>query len=223
MDVKAIVLDFDGVMVESNKIKHEAFSEIFSQYPEHYEEMMSYHLSHNHVHRRDKFKHIYENILKKKYRDEDIEKLANRFSELTRRKIIESDYVDGAMEFMEYFYGRVPLYLASATPLDELEIILKERGIAAFFRRIYGAPMKKKDMFSDILEKEEISSGELLFIGDSPEDYRVAKDSGIKFVARISDSSVSEGNIVKFNNMKEIRKYLVKEAVNGLSDRTVPA
>lgn len=182
MNYKVIILDFDGVLVESNNIKHQAFSEIFSAYPEHSQAMMEYHYAHNHVHRRDKFKYFFEHILKQPYTVDDIEQMARRFSELTRRKIIECPYAPGAIEFLETFSLRLPLYIASATPLDELMIILRERGLEKYFKGIYGAPMPKINMFNEIIKREMILPYEVLFIGDSPEDERVAHEAGIQFL-----------------------------------------
>ena len=33
--IRAVILDFDGVLAESNKVKDAAFNEFFSRYPEH--------------------------------------------------------------------------------------------------------------------------------------------------------------------------------------------
>ena len=41
--LRAIVLDFDGVLVESEGLKTEIFRRLFARYPEYYEAMMVYH------------------------------------------------------------------------------------------------------------------------------------------------------------------------------------
>jgi len=228
MALRVIVLDFDGVVVESNNIKHQAFSELFSAFPDHHGEIMSYHLSHNAVNRYDKFRYIIENILKQNYDQNLVEKWASRFSELTRDKIVNCLYVAGAMEFLNYFFDKYPVYLASATPVEELKIILKRRGILHYFKEIYGAPMQKREMFDDIMKKEAVKPDEILYIGDSREDYEVGKGSGCIFIARTSDYDFKGLNIKSFKNMFEIKTYvlncLIKEGIkDGLSDRIFPA
>jgi len=210
LGIKAIILDFDGVMVESNKIKHKAFSEIFSDYPEHYEEMMKYHLAHNHVDRHKKFKYFIKNILGQQYTKEDGMALAERFARLTRKKIIAAPYVEGALDFVESFSKLYPLYIASATPLDELLIILKGRGLEKHFKGIYGAPMPKKRMFLDLIEKENFKPSEVLFIGDSPEDCQVAAESGLLFLARASEHKIDSRKAKSFKNMSEIMDYILE-------------
>jgi len=207
MPVKVIVLDFDGVIVESNKIKHQAFSELFSGFPEH-NEIMSYHLSHNAVNRHAKFRHIIENILKKKYDEKLAKKWALKFSELTRDKIIKCPYVDGAVDFIDYFSNRYPLYIASATPLDELKIILEGRGISQYFKGVYGAPMPKTEMLRDIAQKESAVPKEILYIGDSREDYETSSELGCVFIARISGHDFNAPEVKNFKNMSEIKTYI---------------
>jgi len=210
--IEAIVLDFDGVVVESNRIKHEAFSDIFSDYPRHYSEMMRYHMAHNHVDRHAKFKYIIENILKQKYTEEEGKRLVDRFAGLTRKKIINAPYVTGALEFIKAVSDRYPIYIASATPLDELMIILKARGLTGYFAGVYGAPMPKSRMFMDIMKKEQILPQDILFIGDSPEDCNVASESGVHFLARTSEHKIDEKKARSFKDMKEIMENVLEGA-----------
>ncbi len=70
MNPRAIILDFDGTIVESVGIKDQAFEALFDQYPEHFDEIMQYHLAHNATIRFDKFKFIAENILHINYTDQ---------------------------------------------------------------------------------------------------------------------------------------------------------
>lgn len=209
MAVRVIVLDFDGVIVESNAIKHQAFSELFSVFPERREEIMAYHLSHNAVNRHEKFRYIMEKILKQKYDKKLAKKWALKFSELTRDKIIRCPYVAGALEFIKYFSGRYPLYLASATPLDELKVILKERGILQHFKSAYGAPTPKIEMLTDIAKKEMVKPSEILYIGDSRDDYVASREVGCTFIGRISEHDFGISNVKSFKNMLEIKIYVL--------------
>jgi HAD superfamily hydrolase (TIGR01549 family) len=181
MAVKALVLDFDGVVVESNDIKHRAMAELFKGYPEKLKEIMAYHLSHNAVNRHEKFRYIMEKIFKKEFDPKLAKEWADKFSALTRQEIISCPYVPGTHEFIELNYTKYPIYLASATPLDELRLILEGRGILKYFKGVYGAPLPKTEMFRDIAEKEGIRPQEMLFIGDSPEDRESAEKFGCLF------------------------------------------
>jgi phosphoglycolate phosphatase-like HAD superfamily hydrolase len=208
MKIKAIALDFDGVIVESNEIKHRAFSQIFAQSPR-YEQIMSYHYSHNHVCRQDKFRHILGNILKKSFQEADVAQLSKEFSELTRKEIITCPFVAGAEDFIKYFASKYPLYMASATPIDELMIITAARELNRYFKGIYGAPTKKAGIFADIFKKEKIAPADLLFIGDSKEDFDVAVHSGLQFIARVNGNSFQDIKAPKFKDLYEIKAFIV--------------
>ncbi len=58
-----LILDFDGVIVESLPLKAAAFKKVFSFAPEHLDEIIAFHLENGGMSRYDKFRYIYANIL----------------------------------------------------------------------------------------------------------------------------------------------------------------
>ncbi|MDP8212638.1 MAG: HAD hydrolase-like protein [Candidatus Zapsychrus exili] len=210
MNIKAIILDFDGVIVESVGIKDKAFESLFKKYDKYFKEIMDYHLVHNATIRFEKFEHIYKNILKEEYTESIKEDLCRRYSEFCVEKIIECPFVCGAKEFLEYFYGKVPLYVASINPPDEFLDILKARGIDKYFKGIYNVPWKKLDAIKDILEKENIDNSEAIFIGDSPEDYASAQNAQVLFVGVKSSKDLGE-DVKVFENMYKIKEFIENE------------
>ena len=227
MTIRAIVLDFDGVVVESNQIKHQAFSDLFSAYPEFYEQVMEYHRAHNAVDRHEKFRYVMEHIMHEHYSPDLAAEWADEYARMTREKIARCPYVNGALEMITDLKKTFPFYLASATPSDELYRILSARGIAGIFKEVYGAPMKKAIMLKEIARREDVSCGEILFIGDSREDYVSARESGCMFIGRISGYDFHDVPSLCFKDLYEIKAYIVKNLMNGgrdgLSDRIVQA
>lgn len=210
MKIKAIILDFDGTLVESVGIKDWAFGSLFEEYPDHLDEIMKYHLSHNATIRFEKFKYITKNILKQKY-NEDVETgLSQRFSELVFKKIIECPYVPGAEDFLNYFWGKLPLYLASVSPAEELGGVLNVRSLEKYFKKVYAIPWVKIDAIKDILNNEKISPEEAVYIGDTFEDYEAAKSTNVFFIGRDSNKSFQDADIPIYKNMFEIKTLLCK-------------
>lgn len=207
MFVKIIVLDFDGVIVESNAIKDRAFAKIFNKYPEHYEEMMAYHHARNAVVRHEKFRYFVEDVLKLPDSSDLIDKLAKRFNNFTKQAIIECPYVTGALNFLDAVYNKYPLYLVSATPQAELEEIIEARSLNKYFKQIFGAPQKKSVVINKIMSIENILPQQTLFIGDSPEDFMTADSLGIQFIGRKSDRSIKSFDYPVFSNMQVILQY----------------
>ena len=60
--IKAIIFDFDGVLVESAEIKTEAFRQLFSSFPDKVHEIVEYHKRNMGISRYVKFRYFYENI-----------------------------------------------------------------------------------------------------------------------------------------------------------------
>jgi len=204
-----VALDFDGTLVESNHIKDQAFETIFSDWPEYCDAMMKWHRAHNTIDRREKFRYFVEEFLNLPDRDDLIVELTNRFGMLTRQAIIDCPLVKGAQDFLEYIHGRVAAYLISATPLSDLKEIVKKRGLNSYFKDIYGAPINKLKIIKKIMMAENVSTDEILFIGDSPEDQQVAGSLGIPFVGRQSDRYLNEGKNQIFPEFKQIKKHTI--------------
>lgn len=204
---KVIVLDFDGVVLESNHIKNHAFDTLFSAYPEHYEAMMAFHAQHHHMSRYDKFEHLYQRYFKKTHPESLVADWIEQFAQLTRKAIVSCDFVEGTEAFLAAYQGVVPLYIASATPISELTYTLVQRYLDHLFDDFYGNPQNKFEMLSQIAALQNVDRSEMVFVGDSIDDLKIAKQFGCFFIGRISDYQFTS-DIVQFNTMNEINHYL---------------
>lgn len=184
--LRALVLDFDGVIVESNNVKTEAFQEVFSRFPEICDEMMAYHHAHVSVSRFAKFDHLLERL--GHARDEKLRaELAADYSRRTLERMMSVPLVPGAEEFLREIAPRLPMYLASVTPAEDLETILQRRGLSQWFRGVYGCPpWTKPAAVRDVLRREACSPDEVLLLGDSAGDQHAAAETGVAFAARNS-------------------------------------
>ena len=203
-------MDFDGTLVESNNIKDRAFETIFCKWPEHTETMMRWHLRHDSIERGEKFRYFVEEVLPLPGQNDLIEKLSSRFGKLTKTAIIECPFVMGAEVFLEYVRNRVSVYLVSATPQQDLNQIIKARGLGGYFKDVYGAPISKIETLKQIMLLENVSVDEILFIGDSAEDQQAAKFLGIRFIGRQSDRKLDVMDENIFNDFIEIKLYINK-------------
>lgn len=208
MTMKAIVLDFDGTIVESVPIKDEAFDKLFKDYPEHLDAIGAYHLNHNATIRFEKFRYITEKILGQEYTEEIGRKLSDEFSRLVFEQIVHCPLVEGAEDFLKYFYGKVPLYLASVSPAEELDKILNARRLKHYFKNVYAFPRTKKDVIEDVVENEVAVPETIVFIGDSPEDFQAAKATGAYFIGRDSGKSLPATEAPVFKDFTGILSFV---------------
>ena len=205
--LNVIALDFDGTVVKSNHIKDQAFETIFSDWPEHRNTMMQWHLTRDSVDRREKFHFFVEEVLGQLGNEELIEELTARFSELTRKEIVNCPMVEGAQAFLDYCVCKVPMFLLSATPQNELNKILRKRCLNEYFKQAYGAPIDKVEILNKIMADENVSPGEMLYIGDSPEDQQAAELLGIHFIGRRSDRALNDATYNVYPDFMKIKGY----------------
>lgn len=182
--IRAIIFDFDGVIIESADVKTEAFRRLFCDRPNHLNEIVAHHLRHQGISRYVKFRYIYKNIIKKELTKYGEEKLGRRFSQIALREILKAPFVAGARQFLSSNKRRFDLFVASGTPRKELLAIISARGIEKYFKGIYGSPAEKADILDSIKKRYGFSKDEMIYVGDSQSDRIAARKAGIAFVER---------------------------------------
>lgn len=210
-EIGAIVLDFDGVLVESNEEKTRAFEDLFALYPAYRDTMMKYHLAHYSRPRMLKFEHYVYELMERPDDVEMVQEMARQFSEFVVRRVVACPEVPGAQAFLAEFSRKVPLYISSVTPQDELRQVISARGLELFFVTVFGdPPCKKAEAIQEVLKREKLLPSELIFIGDSVSDYHVAMDAGVKFVARDSGLPFDDHGIKLYRDLYEIADVVRK-------------
>jgi phosphoglycolate phosphatase-like HAD superfamily hydrolase len=185
--IKALILDFDGVILESLSIKTEAFRKLFSRFPRHVDEILRHHIQHSGVNRTKKFEHIYRHILKTPLSNQQKKRLEKDFSKIVFRKILKCRFVPGARRLLATFGKIGPVFLVSATPEKELKAIIARRGLRRYFRDIAGAPTTKTRAIRRFLSRNRLRPCEVLCIGDARADWLAARATGVHFMGRSRD------------------------------------
>lgn len=192
--IKAVIFDFDGVIVESAGIKTSAFKKLFEpDHPEKVDAIVDYHIRNMGISRFVKFRYIYENILKLPLTVMEEERLGRKFSDIVFEEIIKAPFVGGAREFVLKNQEKYMMFIVSGTPDEELRDILKRRKISYLFKEIHGTPASKPQIINGILKRHSLHKEEVVFIGDAESDIRASEETGIHFIARVT--SDCSGNI----------------------------
>ena len=209
---KAIILDYDGVVAESNQIKTRAFSELFKgEKKDHITEFIEFHTCNEGISREKKISYFYTEILKKRILKKDLNKKCSDFSNLVVQKIIECEKVAGVESYLKENYKKKDFFISSGTPTKEIKLILKKTNMINFFQDILGSPDSKEKHISYILNKYKYNRAELMFIGDSKTDLMAARKNGIDFILRTHKlnkelSGLFNGHKIK--NFFEIKKLI---------------
>lgn len=214
---RGIVFDFDGVILDSATLKTDAFLELFSDHPEHLEAIKEYHIRHQGITRYQKFRWIYEQLLKKPYTENTKEHLGEVFSSLVMAKVMKTPAIPGAPELLEFLKkGGIPSFIASGTPDTELHEIVERRNLAGYFQGVYGSDRLKEEAIDLIMSTHGFDASDLLFIGDAITDYKAAKSRNVPFVAVYSDEMKSfweDKGIVPIHNLLEIKTLMEESTV----------
>ncbi|MBQ4415163.1 MAG: HAD family hydrolase [Methanomicrobium sp.] len=194
-----IMLDFDGVILESVSVKTETFRKLFADKTDYVDIIVNFHIQNGGMSRFDKFRYIYSEILHEELTETRFNSLCDNFAKYVYEGVINSPFVKCADKFIEKCYrDKIPLYLVSATPEEELIQITKDIGIYDKFNHVYGSPMTKADCITQILQENNITQNphKALFFGDAINDYKAANKTGISFAGR-----VPEGNLNIFEGL----------------------
>ncbi len=182
-----LILDFDGVILESTGIKTQAFMEMFRDYPEHHHEIVKYHQKHLGMSRYKKFSWIYSQLLEQPLSESGLRELGTRYSEIVVDKILQTPFVPGALETLaSCANANVPVFVISGTPHEELLDILARRELQRYVTAAWGSPTEKTTAIQEIRATYGHLTNEMLFVGDGFFDYQAAMSESVPFIARES-------------------------------------
>ena len=177
------IFDCDGVILDSNKLKTNAFTEALPDEPSDLvAEFVEYHKENGGISRYEKFRYYFEGMKKQVEAEAKIEKALNNFAAIVSQGLISCNYIPGALEFIENLFKlNKRMFVVSGSDENELIHVFIKRGIYHYFEKIYGSPANKAENTSKVVSnmKNPIIG---LFFGDSKSDYNASKKFDLDFV-----------------------------------------
>jgi haloacid dehalogenase superfamily, subfamily IA, variant 1 with third motif having Dx(3-4)D or Dx(3-4)E len=104
-------------------------------------------------------------------------------------RVVKCPLVKGAKRFLTKRSKKMPFFVVSGTPDDEIRRIVNMRKLEPFFKAVYGSPEKKEALIRKILKEHGFNKKDVLFVGDSKDDMDAALASGIIFAGRVTGSN----------------------------------
>lgn len=196
--IKTILWDFDGVILDSMKIKGDGFIALFDDFPIEYTKMLeAYHYENGGISRFKKIKYFYNTILNKKISDEEILCLADKFSLIIEKNLFDHEnLISSTLDFIEKYHNEYNFHIVSGSEHYELNKICKHFGLDKFFITISGSPTVKETLVSQLLKKYSYIKNETILIGDSINDYNAAVKNDIEFYGFNNLKLKSYGNYI---------------------------
>jgi len=184
-----LIFDCDGVVLNSNTIKTNAFRAVTLPYGESASAVfMKYHKENGGVSRYKKFKHFVKVILPNYapgffIRDtpEFLRSLAAQYAKEIRMGLLQCEVASGLTKFREAMPNTRWLIVSGADQ-TELRELFYQRGMSHYFDAgIYGSPEDKLNIVEGLIKSGQIPLP-ALFLGDSLLDYEVSKAFGLDFI-----------------------------------------
>jgi beta-phosphoglucomutase len=202
-----IIFDFDGVIINSHKVKTSAFYNVFKVYGELYGlKAKKFHLEHIGKSRYFKFKYILKNILKSKVTKKKISNLDKEFDYFVQKRIKKMYPSHHLIRFLKNKNNLFNIYISTGTPQGNIVKTLKEKKILKYFYKVYGSPKSKTNHIKDIKKNNKKN----IFIGDSFEDFKAAKNSNIEFILKINSENLFLRKKINLNTINSF-KFLEKK------------
>lgn len=181
-EYKSIIFDCDGVVLDSNKIKTQAFYNVASTYGSNVAtELVQFHVKNGGVSRYKKFEYFFKNILNKTNYDVELESLVNAYADNVYSALLNSNVTPGLEQLRESTRSS-RWFIVSGGDQDELRRVFKHKKLYEYFDGgIYGSPDSKEEILERQLDEGNVLKP-ALFLGDSKYDHIAASKYDIDFV-----------------------------------------
>jgi phosphoglycolate phosphatase-like HAD superfamily hydrolase len=201
---KSVIFDCDGVILQSNKIKTNAFRKVLeNEQCELVEKFISYHQENGGISRYVKFAHYYQHI---KFED-NYQLMANaaikKFAHIVSEELIKASYVPGFINVIDCFNAKnIPCFVVSGGDQEELHHVFKQRKIFNKFIKVLGSPVEKMRHVKILMKNKEICHPSIFF-GDAFSDMNAALENGMDFcyVSQFSEWKEALSMVDKSSNM----------------------
>lgn len=179
MQSAVIVFDCDGVLLDSNRMKGDAFAAALSDFPaDTVEAFLDYQRRNFGRSRYQLFNDFYEMFLKQEVDEAGKSAMLTAFGNHCSKTYRTVPMTEGALDAVSCLAEKFPLAVASGSDQQELRDVFRHRELDRYFMGIYGSPTPKSEILKSIAQDREI----LCMIGDAHADYQAACAVGARFV-----------------------------------------
>lgn len=206
-EVKKIFIDFDGVIVDSNKFKESAIKnsvyKLLGESKKNIEAVRYFNI--NAGISREKKLSLF-------FNSEEVSRIMKLYAKECNQFFSKATPTRGFKTFVEYIkynHSYIKLFILSGGERDEIKLFLDKNKLLLFFEDILGSEKSK----SIHLEEKLVSNNDI-FIGDSKNDLNTSLKVGLKFIL-IEDykslASFPEDSLIKekvFLNTKNFESLI---------------
>lgn len=201
--IKTVLWDFDGVILDSMKVRDWGFKEIFKDFDQVLVgKLLEFHRKNGGLSRYVKIRYFFEKIIGKSVTEEEVLKYAIKFSTLMRNELTNSNnLILDSVNFIKSKHKEYNFHIVSGSDEEELKFLSKQLKIDQYFISIHGSPTPKNSLVANLLEYNNYNKLSTCLVGDSINDYEAAIANGITFFGYNNIDLLELGPyIYSFNN-----------------------
>ncbi len=183
-DYKTIVFDCDGVLLNSNKTKVQAYYNVAKRMggtDEQAQAFVDYHIAKGSFPRNGKIKYYLKEVVKQAETPELMQQYLDTFDQILDESLMECELADGLLQLKAYTKNTKWMVLSGGDQTG-LRNIFERRNLSQYFEcGIFGGP----DIKEDVLSREQANGNiqlPALFVGDSKYDHQASTGAGLDFV-----------------------------------------
>jgi len=197
MKISLVAFDFDGTIVDSNEAKGKCFGLVFERFGPNISRLaMEHHRSNLGQNRLAKIRAISE-LAELNLSGGEILALCDEFSRIVISEVSRCSLIPGFKGFVERVGRRLPYFVISATPQEELDLLVRRFGLRDLFEEVAGFPEGKVEFLIRIASTWRCPISDVLLVGDSDSDERSAVTAGSQFFRIDADSEVSFASLAE--------------------------
>lgn len=198
-----VVFDCDGVILQSNKLKSDAFATVLEAEAHDatlIAEFVAWHQATGGVSRFHKFAHFYRDTLDIADWQARTKTACDEFGEVVSAGLRKCELVPGVKEVFEQLRAQgIPMLVNTGGAQDEIRAVFAARGLDVYFEEVLGSPETKQANMVSLVQAGLLGQSGIYF-GDSALDFELAEEFSLDFVFVNHESEWSEGREVTSAN-----------------------
>ncbi|WP_394186716.1 HAD family hydrolase [Metabacillus halosaccharovorans] len=202
-----VIFDCDGVLIDVNLMKCEAFGKAVEEYPKTTVERFVENCKQTFgISRYIKFKDFFENFANEPFNEEKYQSFLTSYASICKEIYNVADITPGVFTLLEQLNRSDKLlFVASGSDEAELNNAFRTRNLYKYFKKVYGSPRTKLECVDEILR--DFPTKNAVFIGDALSDLKTAKQHNLDFIymSKYTVQSEQQDHICKQEAILEIK------------------
>lgn len=193
----SIIFDCDGVILQSNQLKSDAFGEVLLQYdPNLVASFVEWHKLTGGVSRFEKFAIFFRDRLGVENWQDRTNAACAAFGKIVYKGLCECAYIPRFIPFLETLRTHnIPLVVNTGGAESEIRNVFKMRGLSDDFKIILGSPTSKHANMVKLHDSNLILPG-TIYLGDSKLDFDLAQEFELHFIYIGYESEWPDGKMI---------------------------